>query len=70
MAEYLPGHVKRDPDTGEVAIRTVFPEDDFPNQAWLVATSNVGARNEPTSDVEGWDDLFTPPPDEPADQPA
>jgi len=61
---YLTGHVKRNAETGEVALRTVFPEDEgqqFANMAWLVATKNIGARNASAADVADWDDLFAPP---------
>lgn len=60
--DYTAGHVKRNADTGEVAVRTVFPETDaqFIAMAWLVATTNIGARNAPTAEVAGWDDLYTP----------
>jgi hypothetical protein len=57
------GHVKRDPETGAVAIRTIFPEDSSPQlagMAWLVATPNVGARHVPSSGVDGWEDLYVP----------
>jgi hypothetical protein len=62
MNEYLQGHVKYDPETGAVAIRTGFSEADpmLANMAWLVATSNMGARHSTTELVAGWDDLFTP----------
>jgi hypothetical protein len=63
MAGELEGHVKRDPETGCVAIRTIFPEDQGPqlaNMAWLVATPNQGARHATTAEVEGWDDLYEP----------
>ena len=57
---YQTGHVKRDPLTGWVAVRTIFPETDeqFRAAAWQVATPGVGARNASTVEVEGWDDLF------------
>lgn len=61
---YLAGHVKRNPDTDEVALRTIFPEDQGPQMAqmaWLVATKNVGARNAPTSEIGSWVDVYTPP---------
>ena len=60
---YQAGHTKRNPATGEVAIRTIFPEDQggqMATMAWLVATANVGARNAKTEDVAAWDDLYTP----------
>ena len=61
--EYLTGHVKRNPETGMIAIRTIFPEtdDQFRAMAWLIATPNIGARNGSTADVDSWDDLYTPP---------
>lgn len=63
VTEYLTGHVKRDPATGAVAIRTIFPEDgSLPVvQAWLMATANQGAHHKSTADVAAWDDLYTPP---------
>lgn len=51
---YEQGHVKRNAKTGEVAIRTTFAEDQFPNMAWLVSSTNLGARNADQSDVDGW----------------
>lgn len=64
---YETGHVRRNTETQDVALRTIFPEDQGPqmaNMAWLVATKSVGARNCPTSEVEqsGWVDVFTPTP--------
>lgn len=64
---YLQGHVKRDPATGAVALRTIFEEGAFGSQAWLVATANRGAVFFKTADVDGWDDLFTPDPEDEAD---
>ena len=64
---YETGHIKRNPATGEVALRTIFPEDQgeqLANMAWLVATKNTGARNAATTVVEAWDDLFEPVPEE------
>jgi hypothetical protein len=56
------GHVKRNPLTGEVALRTHFPEDDpqLAVLAWSVIAERVGARSAQTSDVAEWDDLFVP----------
>ena len=59
---YSQGHVKRDPATGNVAIRTQF-DDSIPElaaMAWLVATALVGAKHATTAEVDGWDDLYTP----------
>lgn len=61
---YATGHVKRNTTTGEIAVRTIFPEDQglqLANMAWLVSTTNVGARNAPSSEVASWSDLYTPP---------
>ena len=60
---YYEGHTKRDPATGDVAVRTVFPENQGTNlakMAWLIATPTSGARHAETPEVEGWDDLFVP----------
>lgn len=64
---YETGHVKHNPDTGEVALRTIFPTDQGPQlagMAWLVATKNIGARNASNADVADWDDLYEPPVEE------
>jgi|APCry1669189241_1035207.scaffolds.fasta_scaffold460098_1 hypothetical protein len=59
---YAEGHVKRDPNTGSVAIRTGFDDsiEQLAAMAWLIATPNIGARNATTYQVESWDDLYTP----------
>lgn len=60
--------MKRDPATGAVAIRTIFPEEGaIASQAWLLATANRGAVFLRTSDLEAWDDLYVPDVDEVAD---
>ena len=68
-AVYLEGAIKRDPESGAVAIRTIFPEDQgaqLAGMAWLVATPNVGARHTTSDGVTGWEDLYVPePPPEP-----
>ena len=61
---YKLGHVKHNPETGAVAIRTIFPEDmgqNLADMAWLIATPDVGAKHSNTAGVESWDDLYTPP---------
>ena len=63
MAEVLKGHVKHDPVSGSVAVRTHFPVEDYPDMEWLVATTGSGASTRPGSFVEGWDDLFIPDPE-------
>jgi hypothetical protein len=63
---YQAGHIKHNPETGEVALRTIFPEDQgqqLANMAWLIGTKNIGARNASAADVADWDDLFTPGPE-------
>lgn len=68
---YQAGHVKRDPATGTVAVRTVFPDDEnFAGMQWLTATTGRGAHNKPTADVEGWEDLFVPEPEVEPEVPA
>jgi hypothetical protein len=62
-AVYQTGHIKHNSETGEVALRTIFPEDQgqqLANMAWLVATKNIGARNASAADVADWDDLYEP----------
>lgn len=64
MADYKPGHIKRDPVTGASATRTIFPDSDNPGaavQGWGIFTLNMGPRYAKTSEVESWDDEFTPP---------
>lgn len=63
MSQYETLHVKRDPESGAVAIRTIQPDDPkaVVPQAWLMATPHFGAHNKSTADVEGWDDLYVPP---------
>ena len=62
MSDYVEGHVKRDPVSGAVAIRTMFSEADpqLATMAWLVATHNMGAKHSLTESVVEWDDLFIP----------
>lgn len=61
---YAKGHVRHNPTTGEVALRTMFGEENpqLARLAWLVCTTDMGARNAPTSEVEveGWVDLVVP----------
>lgn len=55
------GHVKRNPDTDEVAVRSIFDEDEpsLAGQAWLVVSPARGARFAASPEVDGWDDLYT-----------
>ncbi len=57
MTDYQPGHIKHEPDTDQVAIRTIH---DFPGMEWSVATARAGARNAGTPEVEAWPDLVAP----------
>lgn len=63
MTEYQPGHLKHNAADNEVAIRTVFPEDDpkLSLMAWVVASPSNGVRHAPTAQVDEWADLYTPP---------
>lgn len=62
-ATYQAGHLKHRPDTLEVAIRTMFPEDDeqLARMAWLISGPRFGARHATSDQVSDWDDLYTPP---------
>lgn len=69
---YEKGHVKRNSETGEVAVRTMFPSGENPQQQlmeWWCVGSNSGPRTTWTLEVDGWDDLYTPPPVEEAPAP-
>lgn len=61
---YDAGHIKRNPETGEVAIRTGFDEtiSNLAGLAWLGATIGGGPTHHTTAEVDGWDDLYDPPP--------
>jgi hypothetical protein len=60
---YQEGHIKHDPETNSVAIRTVFPDDQpaYADWAWIVSGTSRGASCVPTSEVESWGDLYAPP---------
>lgn len=64
---YAQGHVKHNPETGEVAIRTQFPLGENPQQQlmewWCMSTTNA-PRSTWTLEVDGWDDLYVPAPAE------
>jgi hypothetical protein len=53
------GHVKHDPETHQIAIRTIH---DHPSMEWSVSTAAAGARHANTSEVQDWDDLHIPGP--------
>lgn len=57
---YSQGHVKRNPDTGEVAVRTQYPEglsSQMDAMAWCVASPTTGPRSASTDEVGVWTDL-------------
>ena len=65
MADYLEGHVKRDPVSGTVAIRTNQPVEapagPFAKaMGWLACSTYAGATYIGQEVVEGWDDLYEP----------
>lgn len=55
---YQPGHIKYEPETMQVAVRTIH---DDPSMEWSVGTATAGSRHTSTAQVAGWDDLYTPP---------
>lgn len=61
---YLAGHVKRNPETGAVAVRTRYPDDrpEFERFQWQIASPITGPKSCPTADVQDWADLFVPEP--------
>lgn len=73
MTDYYAGHVKRNPQNGAVAIRTIKAETDTPNmygiiQSWVVTNVFGASQFVPTTQVFDWDDLYVadPPPPPPA----
>jgi len=64
--DYLANHVKRDPESGNIAIRTIFNSGDNPQLSrmeWLVASPVTGPHHASITEVEGWDDLYIPEPE-------
>ena len=59
---YQAGHLKHNTETLEVAIRTMFPEDDerLARMAWLISGPRFGARHAAAAEVADWPDLFVP----------
>ena len=53
--------MKRNPENGEVAIRSIFHWELFPAMYWLVATTGSGGNYVPAEYCNDWDDLYTPP---------
>lgn len=66
MAEM--GHIKRNPETGSVAVRTHFDEavPELAALAWAVVHPGAapGPRRLTSDEVENWDDVFSPEVDE------
>lgn len=61
---YRARHIKRNPETGEVALRTIFEQSENPQQAlmeWLVSSPSSGPRHTWTLEVDGWEDIYVPP---------
>lgn len=56
------GHVKRDPQTKAVAVRSIFHWELFPDMYWLVASVGSGGSYAAIDHCAAWDDLFTPEP--------
>jgi hypothetical protein len=52
---YRIGAIKRDPNTGSVALRTVAAASG--DHAWLIATVNRGAHPADYDQVADWDDI-------------
>lgn len=61
MTSYTQGHIKRNNETGESALRTHFVDaDELARYAWLVCHAVSGVRHATTGDVADWDDIYTP----------
>lgn len=60
MDQYKVGHVKRDPETNSVAVRSIFHHDLFPAMYWLVASVGSGGNYVAADHCNDWDDLYTP----------
>lgn len=65
MVEYYPGHVKREPQSGAIALRTTHPEpvagQEIPlggHPTWMVMSMFSGPMNMRTEMVEAWDDIY------------
>lgn len=61
MDQYQVGHVKHNPATKAVAVRSIFHHELFPDMYWLVATTGSGGNYVPAAGCNDWDDLYTPP---------
>lgn len=62
MSDYRTGHIKRNPDTLEVAVRMIFDEENpqMARLAWLIGHPTMGARNATTGEVADWIDVWAP----------
>lgn len=58
----LQGHVKRDPVTGSVGIRTFYQPTNpkLEQMLWLVLSTTQGVKYVGEAFIEGWDDLYIP----------
>lgn len=63
MNNHKVGHVKRNTATGDIAVRSIFHWELFPDMYWLIATTGSGGNYAPVDDAEGedWVDLYVPP---------
>jgi hypothetical protein len=57
---YAAGHVKRNPATGEVALRTQFGSPELAEQHWVVSNLASSAKHMSTAAVEQWEDIYVP----------
>lgn len=65
MSAYAVGHIKRGPG-GEVALRNYFDEANpqLAPMAWKVIQVNGRTRHASTEEVDGWQDLHVPEPEQ------
>lgn len=67
MSAYRKNHVKHNPDTGEVAVRTAFDDEDpaTADRAWTLSggdrPAGTGRAATATVEVAPWYDLIIPP---------
>lgn len=61
MNNHKVGHVKHNAATGDVAVRSIFHWELFPDMYWLVATPGSGGKYAPADACASWVDLYTPP---------
>lgn len=60
--DFATGHVKRNPSTGDVALRTRYQptNEKLESMLWLVSSSVTGVKYVGDDVVAAWDDLYTP----------